>query len=166
MQGSLEGDNMAGGRPGKYEEWITQDGLTAIEGWAREGATDEDIAKKIGITAKTLYEWKNRFSEIRESIKKGKAPVDFQVENQLLKSALGYTVTVKEPIKVKGKTIKNGVGTIEKEHIEYVDREIHIPANVTAQFFWLKNRKPDKWRDKPREIEGDETDAVKVIIDV
>lgn len=137
------------GRRGLYENWITPDGLTAIEGWAREGATDCDIAKKIGIGERTFTDWKSRFPAIVAALKKGKAPVDFEVENALLKSALGYTVTVKEPIKVKKKTIKNGVGTIEEEHIEYVDREIHVKPDVTAQIFWLKNRKPDKWRDKP-----------------
>lgn len=137
-----------GGRRGLYLDWITPEGLTSIEGWAREGATDSDIARKIGVTLKTLCEWKNRFSEISEALKRGKAPVDFEVENQLLKSALGFKVTVKEPVKLKKKTIKNGVGTIEEEHIEYAEREIYVKPDTTAQIFWLKNRKPDKWRDK------------------
>lgn len=140
---------MPGGRRGVFENWITPDGLLSIEGWAREGATDSDIAKKIGIHLGTLCEWKNRFPEISEALKRGKAPVDFKVENQLLKSALGYTVTVKEPIKLKKKTMKNGVGTIEEEHIEYADREIYVKPDITAQIFWLKNRKTEKWRDKP-----------------
>lgn len=138
-----------GGRRGLYLDWITPYGLTAIEGWAREGATDSDIARKIGVVLSTFYDWKSRFPEISEALKRGKAPVDFEVENTLLKSALGFTVTVKEPIKVKKKTVKNGVGTIEEEHIEYADREIYVKPDTTAQIFWLKNRKPDKWRDKP-----------------
>lgn len=137
------------GRRGLYENWITPDGLLTIEGWAREGATDLDIAKHIGIGERTFTDWKARFPAIVAALKKGKAPVDFQVENQLLKSALGYTVTVKEPFKLKKKTIKNGVGTVEEEHIEYADREIYIKPEITAQIFWLKNRKPGKWRDKP-----------------
>jgi len=136
------------GRNGKFAEWITPDGLTAIEGWAREGATDCDIARKIGICVQTLCEWKKLHPEIAEALKKGKAPVDFEVENTLLKSALGFTVTVKEPIKLKKKTIKNGVGTIEEERIEYAEREIYVKPETTAQIFWLKNRRPDKWRDK------------------
>ena len=136
------------GRPGKFEQWINDDGLTAIEGWCREGANDEDLARKMGINVGTLYEWKRRFPQIVEAIKKGKAPVDFKVENQLLKSALGYYVKVQEPIKVKTKNQLAGKGTIEEEHIEMVEKEVYIPPNVTAQFFWLKNRRPDKWRDK------------------
>lgn len=111
------------GRKGKYERWLTNEGLTLVEGWARTGLSDEQIAKNIGINVSTLYEWKNRFSEFAEALRKGKEVVDFEVENALLKSATGYTV------------IEN-------------DREKHIPPNPTAIIFWLKNRKPDVWRDR------------------
>lgn len=142
---------MPAGRKGLYENWITPDGLLTIEGWAREGATDLEIAKNIGIGERTFTDWKTRFPAIVAALKKGKAPVDFQVENQLLKSALGYTVIVKEPFKLKKKTIKNGVGTVEEERIEYADKEIYIKPDTVAQIFWLKNRKPHKWREK-REV--------------
>ncbi len=95
---------------GKYEKWLEPENLILIEGWARDGLTDEQIAKKMGISAKTLYEWKNKYGKICESLKKGKEVVDYQVENALLSSAL--------------------------------------EGNTTAQIFWLKNRRPDKWRDK------------------
>lgn len=112
---------------GKYERWLEPDGLTLLEGWARDGLTDEQIAHNCGITATTLYDWKNRFTEISEALKRGKEVVDYQVENALLKKAIG--------------------------------------GDTTAQIFWLKNRKPDKWRDKPQE-EKQVADTVKVIIDV
>lgn len=115
------------GARGKYEQWLTEEGLTLLEGLARDGLTDEQIAHNCGITATTLYEWKNRFPEISEALKKGKEVVDYQVENALLNKALG--------------------------------------GDTTAQIFWLKNRKPDKWRDKPQE-EKQVADTVKVIIDV
>lgn len=143
---------------GKYEQWLTDDGLLLLQGWARDGLTDEQIAHNIGISAKTLYEWQNRFSQIREALKKGKAPVDLEVENALLKSALGYTVTLKKAIKVKTKKQLKDKGTIEEEHIEYVDEEVHIPAQVPAQIFWLKNRRRDKWREKP-EVEDNNVQA-------
>ena len=73
---------------GKYQEWLTPEGLLKIEGWARDGLTDEQIAEKIKITPSTLYEWKKRYSEISEALKKGKEVVDRQVENALLKRAL------------------------------------------------------------------------------
>ena len=81
---------------GKYEDWLTGDGLTLLEGWARDGLTDEQIASNCGISPSTLYRWKDDHQEIREA---------------LLNKALG--------------------------------------GDTTAQIFWLKNRRPDKWRDKP-----------------
>lgn len=99
---------------GKYQRWLEPDGLTLLEGWARDGLTDEKIAKKCGCNAGTLYEWKKKYPEISEALKKGKEVVDYEVENALLQSA------------------RDG--------------------NTTAQIFWLKNRRPDKWRDKQLEV--------------
>lgn len=133
---------------GKYDEWLTDDGLLRIFGWARDGLTDEQIAHNMGIRRSTLNEWSNRFPVISDTLKKGKAPVDIEVENALLNSAKGYTVKVKKPVKVKTKKQLAGKGTIEEEHIEFVEEEVYVPPNPTAQIFWLKNRRPDKWRDK------------------
>lgn len=130
-------------RKGKYEYWITPEGLLKIEGWARDGLVDEQIAENIGIRAGTLYDWKNRFPDISEALKKGKEVVDRQVENALLKRALGYTYAEI--------TYENGVET------KRVIKEV-VP-DTTAQIFWLKNRKPEIWRDK-REISTDDNDQV------
>ena len=138
---------------GKYQEWLTADGLLMLQGWAREGLTDEQIAKNIGIRAATLYEWMKRFPEISDAIKKGKAPVDVEVENALLKRALGYDweeVT----------TEAYGDGST---HVKKVKR--HVPPDVAAIAIWLKNRKPTKWRDRPDQERRPE-EGVKVVIDV
>lgn len=126
---------------GKYAEWLTPDGLLLLEGWTREGLKDEQIADNIGISCSTFYAWKAKYPEISEALKKGKAPVDFQVENALLKSAIGFVVTLKKPIKVRD---ENGA-----EHIEYAKEEIFVAPSTAAQIFWLKNRKKDRWKDKP-----------------
>lgn len=86
---------------GKYEYWLTEDGLILLSAWARDGATDEDIAKNIGIAPATLYEWKKRFPEISEALKKNKELADIVIENELYESCKGRTVTIKKPIKVK-----------------------------------------------------------------
>ena len=96
---------------GKYQKWLEPESLILLEGWARDGLTDEQIAKNMGVSYSTLKDWKNKYSAISATLKKGKEVVDFQVENALLSSALD--------------------------------------GNTTAQIFWLKNRRPDKWRDKP-----------------
>ena len=125
-----------------------------IEGWARDGLSDEQISHNMGIAYCTLREWKDKFPAIAAALKKGKAPVDFEVENALLKSALGHIVKVKKPIKVKKVQMKVGEGRIETETVEYAEEEVYIPPNSTAQIFWLKNRRPEQWRDK-REVKAD-----------
>ena len=133
------------GRKGKFDEWLTPDGLTMLEGLARDGLTDELICKKIGIGARTFYEWMERFPQMAQAIKKGKAPVDIQVENALLKRALGYeyeeTITEVEEL----------AGGHQKKHIRKVTK--HCPPDTTAQIFWLKNRRPERWRDKVEQVQ-------------
>lgn len=125
----------------KINDWLEKDKLILLEGWARDGLTDEQIAKNIGISRASLYEWKKKEVDISDALKKGKEIVDFEVENALLKKALGYTITIKEE-----KLDKDGcVHTLEKD--------VHIPPDTTAQIFWLKNRKPNNWKDR---VETDE----------
>ena len=75
---------------GKYQRWLTDEGLLLLEGWARDGLTDEQISRKIGIRRETLYDWKAKYPNISNALKKGKDVIDIQVENALLKRALGY----------------------------------------------------------------------------
>lgn len=134
---------------GKYQDWITPEGLLKIEGWARNGLTDEQIAQNIGITRSTLSDWKNKFQDISDVLKKGKEVVDLQVENALLKRALGYSY--EEITKELCKNIETG--NPEMRVTKVVKKEI-VP-DTTAQIFWLKNRKPEVWRDKQNlEVSG------------
>ena len=96
----------------KSDYWLTNEGLLLIQGWARDGLTNEQIAQNMGITRQTLNVWSKKYSSISDALKKGKEVVDYAVENALLKNALG--------------------------------------GDTTAQIFWLKNRKPNQWRDKPK----------------
>ena len=107
-----------------------------IEGWAHDGLTDEQIAKNIGISRSTLNEWKKKYSDISDTLKRGKEVIDRQVENSLLKRALGYEY---EEVSEK---FEYGVLTERK-----VTKKQVVP-DTTAQIFWLKNRKPEEWRDK------------------
>lgn len=141
---------------GKYQEWLTKDGLLLLESYARDGLNDDQIAQKMGINRSTYYRWQVENKDIRDAIKRGKAPVDIAVENALYKSAMGFTKKVRKPVKLRQ---RGGA-----EVVEYVEEEIYVPPQVTAQIFWLKNRKPNKWRDKPDDI-GTGT-PVTVIIDV
>lgn len=122
---------------GKYHEWLQQDNLLMIEGWARQGLTDEQIASNIGIGTTTFYTWVDRFPVIRESLKKGKAPVDFEVENALYKRAVGFEYEEVETLieEVNGETKKKVKRT----------KRTALP-DTSAIIFWLKNRKPEQWR--------------------
>lgn len=122
---------------GKYQEWLEPEGLLKIEGWARDGLTDEKISEKMQINVATLYRWKNDYCEICEALKRGKEVVDREVENALLKRALGYEYDevceeFEGDVLVKRKVTRK-----------------QVVADTTAQIFWLKNRKPNEWRDKP-----------------
>ena len=103
-----EGGNVA---KGKYEDWLQQDNLILLQGWARDGLTDEQIANNMGISKQTLYDWKKKYTDFSDALKKGKEVIDYQVENALLQKALS--------------------------------------GDTGAICFWLKNRRSDKWRDKP-----------------
>lgn len=126
---------------GKYQKWLEPENLILIEGWARDGLTDEQIASNMGICRDTLIQWKKKYPDISDTLKKGKEVVDRLVENALLKRAIGYEY---EEISDK---YESGVLT---EH-KVVKKQV-IP-DTTAQIFWLKNRKPEEWRDK-REVDS------------
>ncbi len=133
---------------GKYEYWLTPEGLLKLEGWARDGLTDEQIAHNMGISRETLSQWRKKYSDISDTLKRGKEVVDREVENALLQKALGFKETVRKAIKCKEVKYDNGKRVSEKEHIEYAEEEVYVPPDTTAQIFWLKNRRPDKWKDK------------------
>lgn len=150
----------------KAEQWLEPDNLTLLTAWARDGLIDEEIAKKMNINPTTLYNYKKKYPQIVEALQKGKELVDIEVENALFKKALGYTVTVQKAFKLKDVIYgENGKKISEKERIEYAEEEVHIPADTTAQIFWLKNRKKAQWRDKVEvETNDDELNKVKELI--
>lgn len=132
----------------KYDQWLTEEGLLRIQGWARDGLTQKDIAKNCRISDYTLRQWRDKFPEIAEALRVGKDAADRVVENALYRSACGYTETIRKPMRIK--TIEydpeTGKKVREVEKVVAVEEQIHFPAQVTAQIFWLKNRKLKEWR--------------------
>ena len=118
----------------KYDQWLTEEGLLRIQGWARDGLTDKDIAKNMAVGLSTLREWKNRFEQIKGALSIGKDAADRVVENALYKSACGYTETIRKPMRIK--TIEydpeTGKKVREVEKVVAVEEQIHFPAQVTA----------------------------------
>ena len=119
-----------------------KDKLFLVENWTRDGLTDKQIASNLGISEDTFYKYKKEHSEFSESLKKGKEVVDYEVENALLKRALGY-----EYIETTRERFWNEAKGI---HEMKITKEVtkQVPPDTTAQIFWLKNRKPKEWRDK------------------
>ena len=118
-------------RPTKYQEANAEQ--------ARKlcllGYTDAELADFFEVSEATINNWKLDHSEFLESIKKGKAVADGDVASNLYHRAMGYTAKEKREEKTA-------------EGFKEVDAEKHIPGDVTAMIFWLKNRQKDKWREK------------------
>lgn len=133
---------MAGGRRSLASEYLTDDGLLLLEGWARDGLTDKDIAeKKIGINESTFCRWKLRHSTILQALKKGRAPVAEKIEKSL------YDMCQKQTYKdVVEEITTDKNGNIVSKHKRITTRE--VAPNSTAVIFALKNLKPDRFRDK------------------
>ena len=139
---------------GKYQEWLTEEGLIRLEGWARDGLNDEQLAEKMHIGARTFYEWKNKHPQILQAIRAGKDVPDRKVENSLYNSCFDRKITVRKPFKCKEVYFQDGK-RCEKESIVYGEEEVAIPANEKAQEFWLANRKPEAWSRKEKlEVSG------------
>ena len=114
--------------------------LNLIESWCRDGLVEADICHNLGISVQTLQTYKREHLSLFTALKKGKEVVDLEVVNALHRRAMGYTMKL-----VKQKLTKDG-------DVVEIEEEVHIPPDVTAQIFWLKNRRPKEWRDK-RETE-------------
>ena len=139
------------GRPTKYRPdyhpaWA--------EKLAKLGATDEDIASSFDISIATLYNWRNDYQEFLEATRRGKLLADAEVASKLFHRATGYQ---HEETDVK---VLNGEVVLTPVVKNY-------PPDTNAAMFWLRNRRPDLWRDKPPEAtDNEESKPVKVVVEV
>lgn len=139
-------------------DYLTEDNLLRLEGWARDGLTDKQIAeKKIGISERAFSRWKKEYPSIYSALKKGKEPVDRKVENTLLKRALGYDY---EEVVVEITEDEQGRKTTHRKQITK-----HALPDVTAQIYWLNNRMPEKWRNKREITDTAANDKLDMILD-
>lgn len=124
----------------KWEQ--VKDKLVLVEGWARDGLTDIQIAENLGISKDTFYEYKKKYTDFSDSLKRGKEVVDYEVENALLKRALGY--------EYEEKTYETRYDERTGKSVERLTKRItkQVSPDTTAQIYWLNNRKPKQWRNK------------------
>lgn len=140
-------------RDSQVDYWLTDDGLTLLECWARDGLTDQEMALKVGVTKLALRQWRETYPEIAKALATGREIIDYKVENALLKAALGYTtkevkVTLGKKV-IGGETVQMLKETTTKE----------VAPNVMAAMFWLNNREFDKWkRNRDKVVDLDEQD--------
>ncbi len=140
---------------GKASKWLNKDGLEQIEKWARLGLSDRQIAKNMGIGRSTFYEWKKKYKDISDTLDKGKAIVNEEVENALLKKALGFKYKEQQAIKIKDIYYDEKGRKCQKEDVKIVEVEKEVPADTVAIKFWLVNRERDRWSDNPNRVEID-----------
>lgn len=114
------------------EKWQSPRGLRLIRGWVREGLSEEAIAERMGIRVGTLRAWQNKHSALAEAMDH---TMDYQVEDALLKKALGYE-NVERRVEVSAKGERKEVETIKQ-----------VGPDMSAISMWLKKRRPEQWGD-------------------
>lgn len=120
-----------GGRPSSFrDEYVEQ-----VEKLCRLGATDAELADFFDVSETTINNWKGKHPEFVEALKRGKAQADAEVADKLFKRATGYEHESVKIFQYEG-------GIIEAPYVK------RYPPDTTAAIFWLKNRRPDLWRDK------------------
>lgn len=122
---------MPAGRPTDYKSTYNK----LAYNYCLLGATDVELADFFEVCEDTIYEWKNKFPQFSESIKKGKAQADAVIASKLFHRAKGYQHPDVDIKMYEGQIIATKLTK-------------HYPPDTTAAIFWLKNRQPQKWRDK------------------
>lgn len=144
------------GRPTDYRpEYCEQ-----VERFCRVmGSLDADIAQFFGVTETTINNWKKAHPDFFESIKRGKANCDREVGEKLIERAMGAKFYQDKEIKLKTVSYENGKKCHEEERFEIVRLEGQAPPDTQALVFFLKNRRPDLWRDKQEVQHSADKDA-------
>ena len=139
-----------GGRPSKYQPEFAAQARKLCE----IGATDEEMAEFFGVSVRTLYRWKLESEEFRQALKVGKDAADDRVEASLYHKAVGYTFAAVKILVHEGAPV-------------YAPYREHVAPDTTAALFWLKNRRPDKWRDRREQVlTGPDGGAIQVVTGV
>ena len=129
-------------RPSKYHS-VVQPKLETIAGWAKNGLSHEQIARNLGVAESTFYEYKKQYPELSEALKRGAEDAILEVENALFKSACGFYYD-EEALTKSGQVVE-----VTK----------YSKPNVSAITFFLKNKRPEQWKEK-QEIQAEVSQCV------
>lgn len=112
------------------------------------GALDRDLATFFGVCRETIINWKKNHPDFRDAVLRGKKAADMEVAASLYQATLDRVITTRQAIKCKEIYYDENGKRVEKERVEIVEVDKHIPADFRSQQFWLKNRNPKVWSDK------------------
>ena len=159
----------------EYKKCQEPDNLIKLQGWARDGLTNEQIAQKIGVRRETISVWCSKYPNIANALKKGKEVIDYEIENSLISTmkkhkikTTTYKMVKKDDLVLKAERTKFMnmfkldhpdatkeqilIATAENvavyERIPMTETVTEVDPNVSSMIFWLKNRKPDVYRDQ------------------
>lgn len=131
-----DGHKQGKGRPSPYSDKFCQKALELCQA----GATDSEIAEFFGVSARTIYRWKLEYPDFCQAMQIGKEYADSRVERSLYQKATGYNYIEQQAFKVKVDK--------DQEEVKVVEVEKHCPADFQSGSLWLRNRQPERWRDK------------------
>lgn len=156
----------------KYESHVAPY-IDKIASWVEKGATEKEVAQKLHIAYSTFRKYVDegnkgdeRYMALAAAFVQACEVPDDEVEASLYKLCNGYNATIKKNFKVKEVLFDPDTGKKMKEVEKLVTGfdEVHVPANVTAQMFWLANRRGDRWAYKPEKSQGDDSSEQGVIM--
>ncbi len=107
------------------------------------GATDNELAEFFKTTQRTINRWKVEHADFGNALRVGKHEADERVTRSLFQRAVGYTMA-ETVVHFEKRELKTGT-KIVPHHTEILK---HFPPDTTACIFWLKNRRPEEWREK------------------
>lgn len=136
-------------RPNKKD--IIQNNLKKIEKWTAAGLSLKQIAENLGISERTLYKYKAKDEQFKQTVKNARQPLVEHLENTMFKSATGFTQKLKKYEKVKRIEYENGRKLIEYEDMVEYTEEVYFKPDVTAGIFLLKNW--GNYMNEPRALE-------------
>jgi hypothetical protein len=139
------------GRPPTYDKKFVAQAKKLTE----LGATDRELAEFFGVEARTIHRWKIEHEDFCHSVKAGKIAADERVVKSLYNRAVGYSFDSEKIM-----TLTERDGDSSSSHIERVPTVEHVPPDVTACIFWLKNRRPQEWRDRVEQVNQDIKDII------
>lgn len=131
------------GRPTSYRKSFPQKAEIL---WSK-GMTDDEVARKLKVAVRQIYEWFKRYPEFTQAKERAKGIADALVERALFKRAVGFVAPDCHVSQFEGDI------TITK-----LDK--HYPPDTAAAVFWLKNRKPKEWRDRSEILLSEEVAGV------